>query len=88
MSIKWQKQVDINFVNLLLLPSYQTGYWSADKARMSSVSPEESPVYKCSSLLTTSRDPDSECVRLGVRWVVLGLGKNMNVETERPECGW
>lgn len=32
---------------------------------MSSVSPEESPVFNCSSLLTTSRDQDSECVRLG-----------------------
>lgn len=53
------------FVNLILLPSYQTGYWRADKARMSSVSPEESPVFNCSSLLTTSRDQDSECVRLG-----------------------
>lgn len=64
-----QKQVDVNSVNLLLLPSYQTGYWRADKARMSSVSPEESPVFNCSSLLTTSRDQDSECVRLGaVGW--------------------
>lgn len=65
---KRQKQVDVNFVNLLLLillRSYQTGYWRADKARMSSVSPEESPVFNCSSLLTTSRDQDSECVRLG-----------------------
>ncbi|CAJ1065464.1 dedicator of cytokinesis protein 10 isoform X5 [Xyrichtys novacula] len=35
------------------------GYWRADKARMSSVSPEESPVYNCSSLLTTSREPDT-----------------------------
>ncbi|XP_028319594.1 dedicator of cytokinesis protein 10 isoform X4 [Gouania willdenowi] len=35
------------------------GYWRADKARMSSVSPEESPVFKCSSLLTTSRDQDT-----------------------------
>lgn len=63
-----QTQVDINFVNLLLLilpHSYQTGYWRADKARMSSVSLEESPVFNCSSLLTTSRDQDSECVRLG-----------------------
>lgn len=49
----------------ILLRSYQTGYWRADKARMSSVSPEESPVFNCSSLLTPSRDPDSECVRLG-----------------------
>lgn len=29
------------------------------------MSPEESPVFNCSSLLTTSRDQDSECVRLG-----------------------
>lgn len=44
----------------------KTGYWRADKARMSSVSPEESPVFNCSSLLTTSRDQDSECApRLG-----------------------
>ncbi|XP_061575353.1 dedicator of cytokinesis protein 10 isoform X8 [Cololabis saira] len=35
------------------------GYWSADKARMSTVSPDESPVFKCSSLLTTSRDQDT-----------------------------
>ncbi|XP_037630995.1 dedicator of cytokinesis protein 10 isoform X12 [Sebastes umbrosus] len=35
------------------------GYWRADKARMSSVSPEESPVFNCSSLLTTSRDQDT-----------------------------
>uniref|UniRef100_A0A672I2W0 Dedicator of cytokinesis 10 n=1 Tax=Salarias fasciatus TaxID=181472 RepID=A0A672I2W0_SALFA len=35
------------------------GYWRTDKARMSSVSPEESPVFKCSSLLTTSRDQDT-----------------------------
>ncbi|CAF97479.1 unnamed protein product, partial [Tetraodon nigroviridis] len=30
-----------------------------DKTRMSSVSPEESPVFNCSSLLTTSRDQDT-----------------------------
>ncbi|CAL8361837.1 unnamed protein product [Merluccius merluccius] len=36
------------------------GYWSGDKARISRVSPEESPVFNCSSLLTNSRDPDSE----------------------------
>lgn len=73
---KRQKQVDVNFVNLLLLlPSYQTGYWRADKARMSSVSPEESPVFNCSSLLTTSRDQDSECVRLGpAEWGGRGRG--------------
>ncbi|XP_035010068.1 dedicator of cytokinesis protein 10 isoform X4 [Hippoglossus stenolepis] len=35
------------------------GYWRADKSTMSSVSPEESPVFNCSSLLTTSRDPDT-----------------------------
>ncbi|XP_061734545.1 dedicator of cytokinesis protein 10 isoform X5 [Nerophis ophidion] len=35
------------------------GYWRADKTRMSSVSPQESPVFKCSSLLTTSRDQDT-----------------------------
>ncbi|KAG7268881.1 hypothetical protein CRUP_032988, partial [Coryphaenoides rupestris] len=35
------------------------GYWSGDKARMSHVSPEESPIFNCSSLLTTSRDPDT-----------------------------
>ncbi|XP_077467386.1 dedicator of cytokinesis protein 10 isoform X2 [Stigmatopora argus] len=35
------------------------GYWRADKARVSSVSPEDSPVFKCSSLLTTSRDQDT-----------------------------
>ncbi|XP_067363467.1 dedicator of cytokinesis protein 10 isoform X3 [Channa argus] len=35
------------------------GYWRADKARMSSVSPEESPVFNCSSLITTSRDQDN-----------------------------
>ncbi|XP_039681250.1 dedicator of cytokinesis protein 10 isoform X6 [Perca fluviatilis] len=35
------------------------GYWRADKARMSTVSPEESPVFNCSSLLTTSRDQDT-----------------------------
>ncbi|XP_068567134.1 dedicator of cytokinesis protein 10 isoform X7 [Cebidichthys violaceus] len=35
------------------------GYWRADKARMSSVSPEESPLFNCSSLLTTSRDQDT-----------------------------
>ncbi|XP_077960814.1 dedicator of cytokinesis protein 10 isoform X9 [Gasterosteus aculeatus] len=35
------------------------GYWRADKARMSSVSPEESPVFNCSSLLTASRDQDT-----------------------------
>lgn len=62
---KRQQQVDVTLVNLLLPHSYQTGYWRADKARMSSVSPEESPLFNCSSLLTTSRDQDSECVRLG-----------------------
>ncbi|XP_068441306.1 dedicator of cytokinesis protein 10 isoform X5 [Clinocottus analis] len=35
------------------------GYWRADKARMSSVSREESSVFNCSSLLTTSRDQDT-----------------------------
>ncbi|KAM8903387.1 dedicator of cytokinesis protein 10 isoform 1-T1 [Spinachia spinachia] len=35
------------------------GYWRADKATMSSVSPEESPVFNCSSLLTASRDQDT-----------------------------
>ncbi|XP_031717087.1 dedicator of cytokinesis protein 10 isoform X4 [Anarrhichthys ocellatus] len=35
------------------------GYWRADKTRMSSVSPEESPLFNCSSLLTTSRDQDT-----------------------------
>ncbi|XP_077421724.1 dedicator of cytokinesis protein 10 isoform X2 [Vanacampus margaritifer] len=35
------------------------GYWRADKARISNVSPEESPVFKCSSLLTTSREQDT-----------------------------
>ncbi|XP_035857483.1 dedicator of cytokinesis protein 10 isoform X9 [Sander lucioperca] len=35
------------------------GYWRADKARMSTVSPEESPVFNCSSLLTTFRDQDT-----------------------------
>ncbi|XP_058489486.1 dedicator of cytokinesis protein 10 isoform X4 [Solea solea] len=35
------------------------GYWRADKSRISSVSPEESPVFNCSSLLTSSRDPDT-----------------------------
>ncbi|XP_020563932.1 dedicator of cytokinesis protein 10 isoform X5 [Oryzias latipes] len=35
------------------------GYWRADKARMSIVSPEENPVFKCSSLLTTTRDQDT-----------------------------
>lgn len=76
---KRQKQVDVNFVNLLLLlRSYQTGYWRADKARMSSVSPEESPVFNCSSLLTTSRDQDSECVRLGpAGWWGLGVQNTM-----------
>jgi len=73
----------VNFVNLLLLlPSYQTGYWRTDKARMSSVSPEESPVFKCSSLLTTSRDQDSECVRLGSvgwwGWEMLMMRKGEN----------
>lgn len=83
LSIKRQKQVDVNFVNLLLLllRSYQTGYWRADKARMSSVSPEESPVFNCSSLLTTSRDQDSECVRLGpAGWSGLGV---RNIVMER-----
>lgn len=32
---------------------------------MSGVPPEENPVFNCSSLLTSSRDQDSECVRLG-----------------------
>ncbi|MED6279783.1 Dedicator of cytokinesis protein 10, partial [Characodon lateralis] len=35
------------------------GYWRADKPGMSSVSPEESPVFNCSSLLTSSRDQDT-----------------------------
>uniref|UniRef100_A0A1A8G084 Dedicator of cytokinesis 10 n=1 Tax=Nothobranchius korthausae TaxID=1143690 RepID=A0A1A8G084_9TELE len=35
------------------------GYWRADKAGMSNVSPEESPVFNCSSLLTSSRDQDT-----------------------------
>ncbi|XP_056296692.1 dedicator of cytokinesis protein 10 isoform X4 [Pseudoliparis swirei] len=35
------------------------GYWRADKARMSSVSSGENPVFNCSSLLTTSRDQDT-----------------------------
>lgn len=49
---------------------------------MSSVSPEESPVFNCSSLLTTSRDQDSECVRLGPagRW---GLGVQNTENMER-----
>ncbi|XP_046891317.1 dedicator of cytokinesis protein 10 isoform X2 [Hypomesus transpacificus] len=34
------------------------GYWRADKARMVQLSPEESPVYNCSSLLTP-RDHDT-----------------------------
>lgn len=48
---------------------------------MSSVSPEESPVFNCSSLLTTSRDQDSECVRLGpAGWSGLGV---RNIVMER-----
>ncbi|KAK7882575.1 hypothetical protein WMY93_028749 [Mugilogobius chulae] len=35
------------------------GYWRADKTRMSTVSTEESPVFNCSSLLTTSREADT-----------------------------
>ncbi|XP_055022977.1 dedicator of cytokinesis protein 10 isoform X2 [Boleophthalmus pectinirostris] len=35
------------------------GYWRADKTRISTVSTEENPVFNCSSLLTTSRDPDT-----------------------------
>uniref|UniRef100_A0A1A8IUK1 Dedicator of cytokinesis 10 n=1 Tax=Nothobranchius kuhntae TaxID=321403 RepID=A0A1A8IUK1_NOTKU len=35
------------------------GYWRADKAGMSNVSPDESPVFNCSSLLTSSRDQDT-----------------------------
>ncbi|KAM4589700.1 dedicator of cytokinesis protein 10 isoform 2-T2 [Fundulus diaphanus] len=35
------------------------GYWRADKPGMSSVSSEESPVFNCSSLLTSSRDQDT-----------------------------
>lgn len=82
---KAKKRVGATFVNLLLLillRSYQTGYWRADKARMSSVSSEESPVFNCSSLLTTSRDQDSECVRLGPagRW---GLGVQNTENMER-----
>lgn len=37
---------------------------------MSRVSPEESPVFNCSSLLTTPREQDSECARLGPSWEV------------------
>lgn len=57
----------------ILLHSYQTGYWRADKTRMSSVSPEESPVFNCNSLLTPSRDADSECVRLGLNAGGVGI---------------
>lgn len=35
------------------------GYWRTDKARMSSVSHEENPVFNCSSLLTTSQEQDT-----------------------------
>ncbi|XP_072319395.1 dedicator of cytokinesis protein 10 isoform X2 [Eucyclogobius newberryi] len=35
------------------------GYWRADKTRISTVSTEESPVFNCSSLLTTSRESDT-----------------------------
>lgn len=69
--LKKRNQLFINL--LLLLPSHQTGYWRADKAGMSSVSHEDNPVFNCSSLLTSSHDQDSECVRLGACWVE-GLG--------------
>ncbi|XP_056468296.1 dedicator of cytokinesis protein 10 [Gadus chalcogrammus] len=35
------------------------GYWRADKARMSHVAAEESPVFNRSSLLTSTRDSDT-----------------------------
>ena len=56
---------------------------------MSSVSPEESPVYNCSSLLTTSRDADSECVRLGPAgwWGSGGVLSSERSNGERRYCG-
>ena len=41
-------------------PPYNAGYWKPDKARMSSVVPEEPNVINCSPLLTP-RDGESEC---------------------------
>lgn len=46
------------------IPPYNAGYWKPDKARMSSVVPEEPNVINCSPLLTP-REGESECAALG-----------------------